>query len=146
MGKDFIRVTASTDIPADKDAQIRIILEWRVYDSLYRKFMSTAPLARLTDYSSFFSVTLQDLQEYLRRHPEEVNRLLPWETGRPWAGMGIVRMPEGGYEIREHDDHGIILEREQISDLAAVIPRWLETLLVSQGLRNLLPVPGRGAV
>src|SRR5438046_387196 len=99
MANDFIRVTASTDIPADKDAQIRIILEWRVYDSLYRKFMSTAPLARLTDYSSFFSVTLQDLQEYLRRHPEEVNRLLPWETGRPWAGMGIVRMPEGGYEI-----------------------------------------------
>jgi hypothetical protein len=43
MGKDFIRVATSTDIPADKDAQIRIILEGRVYDSLYRKFMSTAP-------------------------------------------------------------------------------------------------------
>ena len=35
MGKDFTRVTTTTDIPVDKTEQVRIILEGRVRDALY---------------------------------------------------------------------------------------------------------------
>jgi len=137
MSHEFIRITSTTDIPADKDAQIRIILEGRVQDAVYRKFMSAAPLAKVTDYSSFFQVTLEDLRHYIRTHSEEVNRLLPWESDRPRSGIGIVRTPIG-FELREHDDHGVITGREEFTDLAAVYEKWLQRLLLNQGLRSLL--------
>jgi len=137
MGKDFTRVTTTTDIPVDKTEQVRIILEGRVRDALYGKFMSTAPLARVTDYSSFFTVSLQDLREYIRTHADEVDRLLPWESGKPRAGMGIFRKPSGIYEIREHDDHGVVRWTEETHDLALVIDKWLKVILLNQGLGSL---------
>ena len=141
MSKDFIRVTVGTDIPADKTAQVRIILEGRVGDVLYRKFMSTAPLARVTDYAPFFTVTLNDLKDYVRTHADEVDRLLPWESEKPRAGMGIARKPGGIFEIREHDDHGVVREREETRDLTLVVDMWLKWLLLNQGLGSLVAAP-----
>jgi hypothetical protein len=138
MSKEFIRITANTEIPTEKEAQIRIILEGKVYDALYKKFMSTAPLTRLTDYSSFFSVTYQDLLDYVSTHPREVDQLLPWESRQPWEGMGIVRRPDGVYEIRDHD-HGFIGHREETRDLSRVINVWLRRCLSNQGLGTLIP-------
>ena len=138
MSKDFIRVTTGTEIPTSKESQVRIILEGKVYDALYRKFMSTAPIARMTDYGSFLSVTFDDLLQYLNANPTEIERLLPWETGEYREGIGILRKPDGTYELRERD-HGWTTYTEQAENLERVVEKWLPRHLVAQGLRGLVP-------
>ncbi len=138
MSKNFIRVTTGTEIPTSKESQARIILEGKVYDAVYRKFMSTAPIARLTDYGSFFSITFDDLLQYLKAHPTEIERLLPWETGEYREGIGILRRADGTYELRERD-HGWTTYTEQAENLERVVEKWLHRHLVAQGLRGLVP-------
>jgi hypothetical protein len=137
MSQDFIILPNTANLPQGKPEQIALILHKSVPEALYRHFQSTAPIARLTDYSHFFKVSFADLTAYLRSHPDEFHTLLPAES---WDGISVVR-DSGSYNFREHH-RGLVVASEKVEGIDAAITRWLKWHLPNQGLQKLTDQAG----
>ena len=133
MSNDFVILPSNARLPTEKSKQIALILHENVYDSLYKVYQSTASLAKLGDYSHFFTVSFEDLHTHLVSHPDEFHSLLASDS---WDGMSVVRNCEQ-YTFRWHDK-GLVVEKETVIGIEAAAARWLEKWhLPNQGLKKI---------
>ncbi len=133
MTDDFVLVPKNFKFPEQKEEQINLVLHGSVAEAVY-KIDNQSPSHKMTDFTQFFSISYDDLVDYLNSNDTEFDSILP-ETS--WDGLSVKG--EGGQYIFRWHDRGVPVETETIRyKLQAIhyfLRRWL---LPSQGLRKMM--------